>query len=105
LGDEGWWNRPAEPVKDRIPRARRFLHALVERHGNSQDRVVVVSHGGFYQCFMAVLLDLPLKDGLIIPDGLRFSLNNCAVTRIDFVDVVRLVYANRLEFMPRELIT
>ena len=46
-----------------------------------------------------------LKDGLYIPDRLRFSLNNCGITRIDFTDVVRVVYTNRLEYMPRELIT
>lgn len=105
LGDAGWWNRPAEPVEARIPRARRVLHALLERHGGTEDRVIVISHGGFYQCFMAVLLGVPLTDGPYIPEGLRFSLNNCAITRIDFTDVVRLIYTNRLEFMPRELIT
>jgi 2,3-bisphosphoglycerate-dependent phosphoglycerate mutase len=63
LGDAGWWSRPAEPVEERIPRARRVYRTLLERHGGTEDRVAVISHGGFYQCLMTVLLDIPLEDG------------------------------------------
>ncbi len=104
LGQAGWWNRPPEPAEVRIPRARRFLAGLLARHGDSEDRVAVISHGGFYNCVMAVALGVPLPDDLL-PDGLRFSLYNCAITRLDFDGKTRLVYANRLDFMPREWIT
>ena len=46
MNEEGWWSRPAEPIEDRLPRARRILHDLLERHGGSEDRVALVSHGG-----------------------------------------------------------
>ena len=105
MDGSGWWNRPPEPTRERIPRARRVLHDLLERHGDTGHRVAIVSHGGFYQCFMTVLLDLPLQEDLYIPKELRFSLNNVGITRIDFTDRTRVAYANRLDFMPRDLIT
>lgn len=105
LGEQGWWNHSPELPEERIPRARRFVCDLLARHGNTHDRVAVVSHGGFYQCVLAVLFNIPLLDNVHFPETLRFSLNNGALTRVDFTDKTRLVYANRLDFMPRELIT
>ena len=100
LGDEGWWSRPFEAREDRPLRARRFLHALHQRHGNSGDRVAVISHGGFYNQLLRAVLNLPEEDRL------WFSLNNTAITRIDFEgEETWLSYMNRLEFMPDELIT
>jgi 2,3-bisphosphoglycerate-dependent phosphoglycerate mutase len=48
LAESGWWNRPHESVELQIRRARRFVYDLIERHGGSDDRVAVISHGGFY---------------------------------------------------------
>ncbi len=100
LGDDGWWNRPYEGREQRSVRAKRFLHGLLERHGNNEDRVGVVSHGGFYNDLLAELLALPERDGY------WFVLNNTAVTRIDFhpEDIV-LVYMNRVDYLPRDLVT
>ncbi len=100
LGEEGWWNRPYEDREQRRHRARRFLGALLQRHGGSQDRVAVISHGGFYNHFLRAVLDLPEEDQA------WFTLNNTAITRIDFEGEQTWVsYMNRLEFMPEELIT
>jgi 2,3-bisphosphoglycerate-dependent phosphoglycerate mutase len=99
LGQEGWWNRPYEEPAHRPRRARRFLEALLQRHGGD-DRVAIISHGGFYNQFLRILL------GLTDTEGLWFSLNNAAITRIDFDDGdVWIRYNNRLDFMPGELIT
>jgi broad specificity phosphatase PhoE len=57
-------------------------------------------HGAFYNSFLAVLLNLPNQNEL------WFRMNNAAITRIDFQDdVVRLVYLNRMDYLPVELIT
>jgi 2,3-bisphosphoglycerate-dependent phosphoglycerate mutase len=111
----GWWNRPFETQLQRRERARRALAQLWECHGNTQDRVAVVSHGGFYNHFLFNLLDLPGRDeyeepgsndGKNPPSGRWFLMNNAAITRIDFdSDTVRLAYHNRLDFLPSELIT
>jgi 2,3-bisphosphoglycerate-dependent phosphoglycerate mutase len=100
LGESGWWNRPYESVEERDQRARRFLEELLLRHGDSQDRVGVISHGAFYNRVLGEVLQIGSRQGL------WFMLNNCAITRLDFVEgEVSLVYTNRLDFMPSELIT
>ena len=100
LGDAGWWNRPFEEREQRPVRAQRFLRDLLERHGDTEDRVGVISHGGFHTQLMAELLALPERDGY------WFSLNNTAITRVDFDnDHIGLVYSNRVDFLPRNLVT
>ena len=100
LGEAGWWDRPFEEYAERPGRAQRFLRDLLERHGDGEDRVVVVSHAGFYNYLMAIVLGLPEQDGY------WFVLNNAAVTRIDFgPEGVALVYLNRVDFLPRALVT
>lgn len=106
LSEEGWWNRPFEP-NDQVPaRAQRFIKELFSRHGGTDDRVAIVSHGGFYIDLLAVLLDFPLQNShLGEPKQVVFTINNTAITRIDVEDFVNLVYLNRVDFLPSELIT
>jgi 2,3-bisphosphoglycerate-dependent phosphoglycerate mutase len=100
LDETGWWNRPFEEPEQRPLRARRFLDDLLERHGDSQDRVAVISHGGFYNHLLAAVLGIPNIEDF------WFVLNNTAITRIDFnAERVFPVYLNRAEFLPRELVT
>jgi 2,3-bisphosphoglycerate-dependent phosphoglycerate mutase len=100
LGEEGWWNRPFEEVEHRSLRARRVVNDFLERHGDSDARVAVVSHGGFYNHLLRAILNIPEEASL------WFTLNNTAITRIDYDgQELWLSYMNRLDFMPRELIT
>jgi 2,3-bisphosphoglycerate-dependent phosphoglycerate mutase len=100
LGEAGWWNRPSEDEAQWPIRARRFLSDLTARHGSTNDRVAVISHGGFYRQALLGLLNAPPSDGY------WFLLNNVGITRIDFSEGhVGLVYANRVDFLPRNLIT
>ena len=100
LGSEGWWNRPPETVDELFPRARRVLAELLRRHGQSEDRVVLISHGGFYQYFMGAVLGLPDINYH------WFGLSNTAISRIDFNPPdMTIVYLNRVEFLPPSLIT
>jgi 2,3-bisphosphoglycerate-dependent phosphoglycerate mutase len=100
LGEEGWWNRPYEEPEKRRLRVRRFLGELLDRHGDSDDRVAVISHGGFYNHMLRAIFGLPESQTL------WFSLNNAAITRIDFDDEdTVLSYMNRADFLPRELVT
>jgi 2,3-bisphosphoglycerate-dependent phosphoglycerate mutase len=57
LGDEGWWNRPAETRKETLARAREFWNVLLERHGGTEDRVALITHGGFFQRLMTTLVN------------------------------------------------
>jgi 2,3-bisphosphoglycerate-dependent phosphoglycerate mutase len=100
LGDEGWYfGRPFEDRPERPLRAQRVLQGLLERHGQTDDRVAVVAHGGFYNYVLAALLGVPRLE-------CHFVLNNACITRVDFgADGVRLVYQNRSDHLPRNLIT
>jgi len=100
LGEAGWWNRPFEEPEQRLARAKRFLCDLMERHGHTDDRVAVVSHGGYYNYLLAAILNLPDREGY------WFALNNAAITRIDFNDErIGLIYLNRIDSLPKELVT
>lgn len=122
LSEEGWWNRPFETRPERRRRAEAFLAELLQRHAGKPHRVALVSHGGFYNHFLAVLFGL--QDGLarliasgpqaqnqtdpapMPQDGLWFSLNNVGISCFDFLPgEVKVVYMNRIDFLPRDLIT
>jgi 2,3-bisphosphoglycerate-dependent phosphoglycerate mutase len=100
LDHSGWWKQPYEEYEQRFVRARRVLDELMERHGGTEDRVAVISHGAFYNYLLAELLALPRRNGY------WFALHNTAITRIDFRDDDFVVtYSNRADFLPKELVT
>ena len=117
LTDAGWWNRPAEAVEEFDVRAQRVWHELLHRHGNTDDRVAFISHGGFFNSFLACTLNIPTFHPL--PQGWPqniespgqteyehwLQLYNTAFTRIDLVSWgVELVYLNRFDFLPSHLV-
>lgn len=101
LDERGWWqSQPYESEEARWQRARTALDTLIARHGDTHDRVAVVSHGGFYNTLLKCLMDMPQREGL------WFTMNNAAITRIDFIDgYVDLVYQNRVDFLPVEIVS
>jgi 2,3-bisphosphoglycerate-dependent phosphoglycerate mutase len=100
LGEAGWWNRPWEDQEQRRERAARVAKELLEKHGNTTDRVALISHGGFFIHLMAALFGFPDNDGW------WFLLNNTAISRLDFFSKeIQLVYHNRVTHLPFSLIT
>ena len=101
VDDRGWWNRPFEEREERQERANRLVATLLARHRDTEDRVVLVGHGGFYNHILAAIMRLPEERHF------WFSLNNVGITRIDFIPEERifLTYMNRLDFLSRSLIT
>jgi 2,3-bisphosphoglycerate-dependent phosphoglycerate mutase len=100
LNRHGWWNRPAETREQWQQRAKDFLKELNRRHDDEADRVVVVTHGGFYH---EVLMALTGGTGL---DGLWFTMHNTGITRIDFrPSHTAVIYHNRLDHLPPELVS
>ncbi len=100
LGEAGWWNRPFESAELRADRARQVWNDILSRHRDSDDVVGLITHGGIYNHLLAILLGLPDKDDV------WFTLNNCAVSRIDMTEHgLAMVYLNRIDFLPPELIT
>jgi 2,3-bisphosphoglycerate-dependent phosphoglycerate mutase len=104
LDEQGWWrSRSFELYEHSLQRAQRFLAQLIERHGNTDARVAVVSHGAFFTRFMGVLLGMQKMN----ESAYWFSMNNCAIARIDFDAHDRrvIVYQNRLVHLEGDLIT
>jgi len=102
LYDAGWWNRPFEEREQRYGRARRVVERLRARHGGTQDRVAIVSHGGFFNYLLCVLFNLAARDGF------WFVLNNASISRFDFdwdEQDVGIVYLNRVDFLPSDMIS
>ncbi len=101
VDDSGWWNRPREAPELMQPRAERVLAGLLDKHGGTDDQVVLVSHGGFFTHFIKAILGLPG------PEKLWFALNNTSITRIDSQAEGHVViqYVNRRDFLPPEFIT
>lgn len=100
VGEKGWWNRPFEPKADRPIRARRVLDDLLRRHGGTDDRVAMVSHGGFFNWFMGHVV------GISEADNVWLHTNNTSITRIDFHPEINIVqYINRTDHLPPDLIT
>lgn len=100
VGEQGWYHRPAELTEERPLRVQRAWNDLVARHGATEDIVGLVTHGGFYNYLLGHLLQIPMGDKI------WFSLNNCAITRLDVSEQgIALLYLNRFDFLPPELIT
>ena len=110
LDESGWWNRPFETEEERQSRADRVLAELIARHGDRdgqpEERVALVSHGGFFMRFMCSLLELPWRQGA---HGMEswFLLHNCSISRFDIHREwgITVCYLNRIDYLPRHLIT
>lgn len=107
LDDGGWWNKPHEPKSAAFARASRLLDDLLAKHDGTDDSVALVTHAGFFHSLLSMITEIPLT-----PENDRwmtkvlFALNNAAITRLSFYDRgTILVYLNRVDFLPRELIT
>ncbi|HUS94048.1 MAG TPA: histidine phosphatase family protein [Patescibacteria group bacterium] len=107
VNDAGWWNRPYETREQANRRAGQLLDNLTTHHNNLDDRVAMVTHGGFINTLLKELL------GATKPDydsgdltGFWFGAGNASITKIEFEsDLVLLVYHNRTDFMATKLIT
>lgn len=97
--EEGWWNRPHEENESAYARAQRVAGELREL-GDSDERIGIVSHGGFGSFLIDALLGLPCVAYQ------RFSQNNTSIARIDFAsDGIRLRFSNRTDHLTGEMVT
>ncbi len=124
VGNEGWWNRPFEEVEERRKRAKKVIEILKNRHSDPptpaggerdssvrsavddvyhparEDRVAIVSHGGFFNWIVAEIL------GIDRTENMWLHTNNASISRFDFIgDTIIVEYLNRTDHLPPELIT
>ena len=84
----GWWTGGEREDEEALfyGRAARALSLLHARHGQSEETVVVVSHGRFGSALLSVMLGLG-------PAGYsRYPLDNCAISRVDYDSHARVSY-------------
>ncbi|HEY1409069.1 MAG TPA: histidine phosphatase family protein [Promineifilum sp.] len=107
LGDAGWWNQPRENIEDAIVRARAAITQLLDRHGDTDDHVAVITHGGFFQSLLEVLLTGgELASQLANGRQIWFGMSNASISRFEINDgYLGVRYLNRVDFLPNELIT
>jgi 2,3-bisphosphoglycerate-dependent phosphoglycerate mutase len=106
FGEEGWWNRDFEEVEERQERAKRVVKFLEDKHLTTDDRVVIVTHGAFYNHLMREMIGIRERT-------VWFAMGNTAITKWDYREdqweqgkTLRILdYTNRLDFLPKELIT
>ena len=107
LGEAGWWNRPHEGPEEWLPRGRAVVAELLARHAGTNDRVGLVTHGGFFQSLMVALFERSI--GGPVPDGLRplaFSLSNTAISLIEIGEYGPQVrYVNKVEHLSDDLLS
>jgi len=59
-------------------RGRRFFNTLVERYGNCDKTILVVSHGVFLKTFVGNMLGMSLYDSMF-----KLNLDNCSLTELE----------------------
>ena len=109
LGESGWWNRPFEKEEERQPRADKVLAELIERHGDKEgrpeERIIFVSHGGFFMRLISSMLKLPWRQGAHEMNS-WFFINNCSISRFDISKGnIFISYINRVDYLPAHLVT
>jgi 2,3-bisphosphoglycerate-dependent phosphoglycerate mutase len=100
LGQEGWWGKPYESREQSRQRAQAVIEQLIARHGGSEDRVALVSHGGFFQEVVAAALGIPTFGEHWL------MLHNTGIARLDSSEEgFILQFLNRLDWLPPALIS
>ena len=105
--DEGWWFHEGfagdiEGIKQlAYENGLAFIAHLTEHHGNTEQRVAAVSHGGSGGNLIDAFFGLPPDVGY-----LRFNQNNTGVSKLSFTSERRqLYYLNRISHLPPEAIS
>ena len=102
--DRGWWNRDYEDwptCHERAARVADKIRAWAERDGQDDERIALVSHGGFVDALLKALFNQSADRGLF------YYHYNTAISRIEFRDDGRLNvrYLNRVDHLPPELVS
>ena len=99
--EEGWWNRERETEEEWLERAGRVAAELQERYAATDERLGLVTHGGFAAMLLYALIRHTKPRNVIL------SHLNTAITRLDFDrnGMIVMQYFNRVEHLPSALLT
>ena len=99
--EDGWWNRGRETEEEWLERAARVAAELQERYAATDERIGLVTHGGFAAMLLYALF------GHAKPGKVILSHRNTGITRLDFDrgGMISMQYYNRVEHLPTELLS
>ena len=103
--DKGWLFSEWENVELMLQRAYRDSKTFIQQteaiHGESDERVAVISHGGFLATMICAFFDLTPNDD---PD--HFAHRNGAISKIRKTrEGTQLRYLHRISHLPREMLS
>ena len=101
ITSQGWWNRPQEVETEWTERSTGVAAQLWDQFGGTDERVALVTHGGFTNCLLRALLHAPHGEAV------AFGHQNTALSRADLSEEDRVIlrYLNRIDHLPKELVT
>ena len=107
FNDDGWWNRPVEDESSFVQRMQKVVSEMRQRLTDSDDNIALVAHGDFIDQFvnelMSVVRHQPNYDNHWVAN---WTFHNTSISRIDFVNGSNnVVYLNRIDHLPNELVT
>ncbi len=107
LPEEGWWDRPAETHDHFQGRVQSVVENVRTRHAHTDDCIAMVVHGDFMDQFINELMEVPRHEHNYKSDWVaNWAFRNPPISRIDFVrGSHNVVYLNRIDHLPAELIT
>ena len=107
LSGNGWWDRPAETQDEFQIRIRSVAEDIRSKHAHTDDCVAMVVHGDFMDQFINELMVVPRHDHNYRNDWVaNWTFHNTSISRIDFIgDSHSVIYLNRIDHLPAELIT
>ena len=106
IHDKGWWPGGKEDRELVAERATRVIDFIRHRHGETDDRVALITHGGFFNYLFRALCRCEMNFAADQRYPYRFMYNNCGISRFDMPDeMAQFIYHNKTDFLPDELIT
>ncbi len=107
LGHGGWYNRPFETLEPFLQRSKQVALDFQRRHAGTEDSVALVIHGDLIDQLINEFTGSERHpENYADHRGTNWGVHNTSITRIDFTSRSRtVVYTNRLQHLPPELIT
>ena len=107
VDNSGWYNRPYETNTMFMERMKQVVPQTIARHKGSSDSVALVAHGDFIDQFINELMGVKQQPLNYETDWeSTWAFNNTSISRIDFNGKSpTVIYLNRLEHLPGDLIT
>ena len=100
ITNQGWWDRPIETESEWVERAGRVARQLWDDYADTDERIAIVTHGGFIKDLVGALVtEGPVPNGLL-------SVRNTSITHFSFFEGELIIGdVNRIDHLPPDLVT